>query len=113
MITRDDWQNLKDFIKPPFHYRCAIKLTEKAINNLKQGHRPVDMDDKWFAYYESTTLYIHRSWTGHLMFRARIDGVCITNVDIAMDDFVNLSVEEKIKKFERVIEFLSLLNRGD
>lgn len=110
MITRDDWQNLKHFINPPFNSPCHLELTEDAMHHLKQGHRPIDMDDKWFSYCESTTLYIHRSWTGHLMFRAHITGLCITSVDIAMDNFVNLSTEAKIEVFHHVIDFLTVHN---
>jgi ADP-ribosyl-[dinitrogen reductase] hydrolase len=31
------------------------------------------MEDKWFAYYEEPRLYLHRSWTGFLIYRVRFE----------------------------------------
>jgi hypothetical protein len=39
------------------------------------GLLPVQMEDKWFIYYEEDWLYLHRSWTG----------ACIYGVHLAPD----------------------------
>lgn len=113
MLTRNDWKNLKYFTNPPFNYSCHIDLTAEATKNLKQGYRSFNMDDKWFSYCENERLYIHRSWTGHLMYCAQINNDCITQVAIVMDDFVRLSIEEKIEVFHRLIPFLSSVKTVD
>jgi len=38
------------------------------------GHGPVDMDDRWFIYYEGGWLHFHRSWTGAHIFALGLDG---------------------------------------
>jgi hypothetical protein len=31
------------------------------------------MDDRWFAFAEESTVYMHRSWTGMGVFRAEFE----------------------------------------
>jgi len=52
-----------------------IRLDRAEADALKLGFIPQDMDEKWFAYFESDTLYEHRSWTGF----------CITEVHFVPD----------------------------
>jgi len=41
---------------------------------MRKGHLPTDMDDKWFIFFENGWLYFHRSWTGHCIYAVRLDG---------------------------------------
>lgn len=41
---------------------------------LMQGIVPKEMEDKWFVYYDNGWLYLHRSWTGHLIYWLKLDG---------------------------------------
>ncbi len=38
------------------------------------GHKPGDMDDKWFIYSEEGWVYFVRSWTGHHIFAFKLEG---------------------------------------
>lgn len=40
---------------------------------LQQGVLPLEMEDRWFVFYEAPWLYLHRSWTGHCFFQARFE----------------------------------------
>lgn len=73
--TRTDWPSATDMperhIDVPFH----MDLTPEQIDTLSWGHRPFEMEDKWFTYMEDGILHIHRSWTGNCIFEVRI-GEC-------------------------------------
>jgi hypothetical protein len=49
---------------------------------MKKGHKPEDMDDKWFIYFEEHWLYFCRSWTGYYIFGVKLeetdDRVCMS-----------------------------------
>ncbi len=47
-------------------------LTAPELANVREGHLPGDMDDKWFCVVEGNQLYLHRSWTGNEMFQAEL-----------------------------------------
>lgn len=63
IATAADWKN-----KPLPARHIALKLdvdldaAESAC--VRRGLLPLEMEDKWFLYYEGNTLYMHRSWTG-------------------------------------------------
>ncbi len=42
-------------------------------DRLREGHIPQAMEDKWFAYFENGWLYLHRSWTGVLIYWLKLD----------------------------------------
>lgn len=66
-----DW---KAFPFPVEHEKIILNkiLTNEEYNTLILGHRPQDMDDRWFAYYKDSWLYLHRSWTGYCIFKIKL-----------------------------------------
>lgn len=66
--TSQDWPDLKPM--PPDHIVENLGLTfdSRQMHNLRLGLVPVDQNQKWFLYFESDTLHMHRSWTGLKMF---------------------------------------------
>jgi len=63
IATAADWKN-----KPLPARHVALKLdfdldaAESAC--VRHGLLPLEMEDKWFLYYQGNALYMHRSWTG-------------------------------------------------
>ncbi|MDH5630790.1 MAG: hypothetical protein OEY96_11625 [Gammaproteobacteria bacterium] len=47
--------------------------TNLDAEKMMKGFIPEDMDDKWFIYFENRWLYFHRSWTGHCIFKLKLD----------------------------------------
>lgn len=45
------------------------------FSKLKNGLIPLQMEDKWFIYYDNEWLFFHRSWTGHGIYKAKINKV--------------------------------------
>jgi hypothetical protein len=72
--TRDDWS-----AEPLPVARAAIGLdrtyTVPEFERIREGNVPLDMDDKWFVFYEHPCLHLHRSWTGFGIFMVRFEGV--------------------------------------
>jgi hypothetical protein len=64
----------------PLPYQATFNCEQFA--RLKTGLIPLEMEDKWFIYYEEPYLFLHRSWTGmpvyRLTFRGISDGAEVT-----------------------------------
>ena len=67
-------------------------FTEADANRLKSGHIPQAQEDKWFVYFEKGWLYLHRSWTGSLVYWLRLDG-CPDGVRV-IESWVNRDAEQ-------------------
>lgn len=52
-----------------------LKFSEAEFKQLKQGFTPQNMDDRWLVRFESDSLRCYRSWSGHEIFRARLEPV--------------------------------------
>lgn len=72
--TRADWET-----KPMTESRETLPLrlsfNEEEFQSLQQGLIPIQMEDKWFIFYEEEWLYFHRSWTGFCAFQVRVEKV--------------------------------------
>lgn len=67
MVKKDDWKTLE--IPTQFEtFFLERTLTKKDLAYIKEGHRPEEMEDKWFMYCENNKLFIHRSWTGYCIY---------------------------------------------
>ena len=53
----------------PFHQA----YTPNEFEIISAGLIPVEMEDRWFVYYESPWLYMHRSWTGFCIYKVRLE----------------------------------------
>jgi hypothetical protein len=51
-------------------YTRAFDAAEHA--RLTRGIVPVQMEDKWFVFYEAPWLWFHRSWTGVAIYAVRL-----------------------------------------
>lgn len=49
-------------------------FTDAESEQLTCGLVPVEMEDKWFVYFEDGWLRFHRSWTGAFIYALRLDG---------------------------------------
>lgn len=49
--------------------------SQDEFDQLSAGVIPETMEDKWFVFYESPWLYLHRSWTGLFVFKVRFEPV--------------------------------------
>ena len=57
------------------------------------GHKPEDMDDKWFIYSEDDWVYFVRSWTGHHIYGIRLHPTAAGGCNVT-DSWVNKNIDE-------------------
>jgi len=43
-------------------------FSPQEIEHIRMGHISVQMEDKWFIYWEDNYLHFHRSWTGDCIY---------------------------------------------
>jgi ADP-ribosylglycohydrolase len=48
-------------------------FTDADAKRLRLGLIPQAMEDKWFVYFENGWLFLHRSWTGSLIYWLRLE----------------------------------------
>lgn len=112
IATKDRWKTLPMSIT--MRVDIQIKLSQIKFKKIAVGLIPSSMDDKWFVYYNEGWLYIHRSSTGNLIFKARIqqtsDDQYVINEFWAEQDegrWKSNSRQEVIQSFKAHISYLS------
>ena len=69
--TKSSWKTLDAPVKrQPLGYEQLF--TNVDAERLQEGLVPQVMEDKWFVYFENDWLYLHRSWTGSLVYLSLI-----------------------------------------
>lgn len=48
-------------------------FSDSDVEKIMAGHKPEDMDDKWFIYSENGWVYFVRSWTGIHIFAFQLE----------------------------------------
>lgn len=72
--TRDAWKTLpapEPFVSVPLEGT----FSDAQFAQITRGLVPREMEDKWFVYFEDPWLFLHRSWTGQLVYRLRFESV--------------------------------------
>lgn len=88
--TKNDW-NTKPLPEQYTTLQLNRKFKKTAMESIKKGVVPEEMEDKWFIYYDPSEdkLYMHRSWTGFLIyvvqFEEREDTIVATNAVVNQD----------------------------
>jgi len=110
VIKKSSWKT-EEFSKP-HSVNMTLQFSETQLARIRHGLLPVEMEDKWFAYYENEKIMFHRSWTGTKIYEAEIcrdnKQNIITELVVERDAeiYKNLDDEQDIKSF------LYLLGKG-
>ncbi len=70
--TRDSWQILA-CPADRAALRLATTYTPLEFEQITRGLIPVEMEDKWFVFFEAPWLFLHRSWTGVCVYGVRFE----------------------------------------
>jgi len=88
-------------------------LSEEEYQALVFGFIPRDMDDRWFLYVQDDWVYLHRSWTGHCIFKLKLEvssgNVMLTDIHINRDPDQYRSINPEADKDEANSVLTSLL----
>lgn len=87
----------------PTALACELFFTEEEYSVVSLGLVPQVMEDKWLIYLdENKVLHLHRSWTGHEIFKAEIKRTSLDQYSIDKlyyendKEVFNLSTEEDV-----------------
>ncbi len=89
MVKKTDWKT-EEMPEQVESFVMERSLTDSETEYIKEGHRPQEMEDKWFMYYENNTLFIHRSWTGY----------CIYKIDLSKQGELNVTVNRNPEQYK-------------
>jgi len=110
VVKKDDWKT-SDFSKP-LTIKANFRITESQYAKIRFGLLPMQMEDKWFAYFDDGRIHLHRSWTGAKIYEAKINKsvpyYTITEilVERAPELYSNTNDDEDVRSFD------FLLGRG-
>ena len=88
IATCHDWKNTS---MPAAHATVDLvrNYSLREFNSICRGIIPEQMEDKWFVFYTSPWLHVHRSWSGFCIYEVRFNegqnGASIAEVRINMD----------------------------
>ena len=114
-ISRDNWR-IVDMPVESETTLLNIKLAAAEYQALVIGFLPKDMDDRWFMYANDGWLNLHRSWTGHCIFRLKIektdDGCILSELQVNRDynQYKSTNIEADKNEAESVLRYLIALN---
>lgn len=92
------------------YFKLERKISREELNNLRYGHIPHEMEDKWFSYMDGNTLYAHRSWTGYCIYIIEINeetGIHDVTVNRDMEQYRCNSINEDIKTVNDLLDWWS------
>ncbi len=103
---RGDW---KTEPMPEQHETFILKrsFSDEEMDALRFGNVPQAMEDKWFWYMEGPTLWAHRSWTGHCIYRIDFteDDDHVVTVNRDPEQYKCSSIEEDIESLNRLLDW--------
>lgn len=102
IARKDNWKTIP--MNNPKKLSVSISLTTEQCKKLKFGLVPKEMEDKWFAYFCNEYIHLHRSWTGHEIFKAKT--IANTN-GCQISEFW---VEQNPKKYNELDDNRSIVN---
>lgn len=109
-VTKADWdiKPMTDNIK---ELKVDIKLTDEELEYVKLGHKPLEMEDHFFMYYDDNdnTINYYRSWTGIQVYKAYYN-VDTKSIDRLVAHLVKEVYSSRITDEDLVKSFRNLLN---
>ena len=105
VARRDDWKTTP---MPDQHASFVLNrsFSDAEMAVLRHGHIPEAMEDKWFWYMEGSTLWAHRSWTGHCIYRIdfKEDDHHVVVVNRDPEQFRCPSLEEALDSINNLLD---------
>ena len=102
---RNDW---KTEPMPEQHESFVLdrSFSAEEMDVLRRGNVPKAMEDKWFWFMEGTTLWAHRSWTGHCIYRIdfKDDNNHVVTVNRDPEQYKCTSIEEDRVSLNKLLD---------
>ena len=106
VARRGDW---KTEPMPERHETFVLdrSFSDREMDLLRRGNIPQAMEDKWFWYMEGSTLWAHRSWTGHCIYRIdfKEDNHHVVTVNRDPEQYKCTRIEEDIESLNKLLDW--------
>ena len=106
VACRSDWKT-----EPmPVHHEVFVlerAFSDEEMEALRRGNIPEVMEDKWFWYMEGQTLWAHRSWTGHCIYRIdfREDNRHVVTVNRDPEQYRCTDIAEDVENLNNLLDW--------
>ncbi|MEH1781607.1 MAG: hypothetical protein V7L26_21335 [Nostoc sp.] len=74
IAKRNDWKT-EPMPSTSTNITLEKVYSQEEFDQIAAGVIPEQMEDKWFIFYDTPWLYLHRSWTGFCIFKVRFEVV--------------------------------------
>lgn len=103
---RNDWKT-KPMPKQHETFILSRSFSEKEMAALRCGNVPQAMEDKWFWFMEGPTLWAHRSWTGHCIYRIdfKENNKHVVTVNRDPEQYKSTDVTEDAKSLNKLLDW--------
>lgn len=112
IATSQSWKNSP--IDQPYKISTNLSFNTAQFDKMILGYIPIEMENKWFIFYENECFYFHRSWTGHGIYKACIHKIGSTyyisefDVERNTEKYQNKNDEKDIRDLMSLIKYLLL-----
>ena len=91
VATPTDWKNKPMPSEQHYVIKVELPLSPVALEKIRHGHLPGQMEDKWWMFFENNVIRYFRSWTGDNIFNAyceqRGDDYYIVEIEVNTDAY--------------------------
>ena len=81
------------------------RLDADELWELRWGHLPQNMDDKWGCFYRDGVLHIYCSWTGNCIYKLRLNPGGKHEVQVCNDPEVYLFTTD-VERDTEILDYL-------
>ncbi len=106
VARRDDWKT-KPMPEQSETFVLKRSFSDEEMGALSCGNIPQAMEDKWFWYMEGSTLWAHRSWTGHCIYQIdfKEDNNHVVTVNRDPEQYRCTSIEDDITSLYKLLDW--------
>jgi hypothetical protein len=69
-VCPPSWKNRSFKEGKPISYKAI--WSDEQFARIGMGFRALEMEDKWFIFYEAPHIFFHRSWTGQPVYKLTV-----------------------------------------
>ena len=105
IVTKEDWDT-SPMPEKFDNFKLKKQFNKEEMENLKRGHIPDEMEDRWFCYFEDNKLYIYRSWSGICIYIVEFGRFNKHKVTVNRDEnqYAYTDIDEDIEQLNSLLD---------
>ena len=110
IATSKDWKNKPMSKEQHYVILTDVVVPPLAMDRIRQGHIPGQMEDHWFMFCEDNAIRYFRSWTGYNIYNAYFEkkdgGYHITKIEVDMECY-NTNPSRAVNDLDHFLRLLT------